>query len=221
MKNCSDPWQEKLPYAPLRAVWIIFSLFLVPGILFSFSIAQSQVPLYSVLIALPACISSPRQLGLRSVAARDFLAIILSYLVIIFALALTAVPWKLFLDHMAIEYAEQQMLMMVKNATRHEQIQLYFAICVITPIVEEVLFRRIIYGGWAQIHRPTALFGTSLLFSLAHFFLLGIPGLFIMGLVFQLIYLLRKNLLTAILLHGLVNTVALLANIFFPTLKLQ
>ena len=56
----------------------------------------------------------------------------------------------------------------------------------------------------------------SLIFSLIHFFLLGIPALFVMGLTFQVIYLVRRNLLSAMLMHSVVNLAACAEALWFP-----
>ena len=218
MKLNPEPWQEKLPLAPLRAGWIIFCLLLLPGILFLCKIPEIQVPFFSVLAALPACIGTCRQLGIKPLEFSDFALVTGGYVAIILLSMLAAAPWKLFWDSMGVKYAESQdMLQMISTAARQDQIRLYISVCIITPVVEEVLFRRIIYSSWHHIHPPTAFLGTSLIFSLAHFFLMGIPGLLIMGLAFQLAYLIRENLLTAMLLHSVVNTMAFFVNIFGET----
>lgn len=62
-------------------------------------------------------------------------------------------------------------------------------VIILVPISEEVFFRRGLYGVLRPLGAWTALIVTSLLFSAVHFFLLGFPSLFLMGLVFQLVYL--------------------------------
>jgi membrane protease YdiL (CAAX protease family) len=126
----------------------------------------------------------------------------------------------LFLDNSGFDTApKQEVLNDVANAGWRDRIFMYLAVCVVTPVVEEVLFRRIIFGKLATVAPPVvAVIITSLIFAIVHFFIKGLPALFVMGLAFQLIYLMRKNLFSAILLHALVNSIAFFANAF-PSLE--
>ena len=89
---------------------------------------------------------------------------------------------------------------------------MYVSVCIITPIVEEVLFRRLIYGIIQKYSALAAFAGTALIFALVHFFVPGLPGLFILGCGFQFIFLFRKNLACAMLAHAIVNSLAFFAN---------
>ena len=121
----------------------------------------------------------------------------------------------MFLDFFHFEYAPKQDIAgTFESGTIIDKILLFICTCIFTPVVEEVLFRRIIYGWFALKNRYMAFFVTAAIFSVMHFFILGIPSLFFMGLGFQFVYLFHKNLLTAIILHSLVNTVASIAMAF-------
>ena len=54
--------------------------------------------------------------------------------------------------------------------------------------------------------------GTALIFSAAHGFLLGVPGLFFMGLVFQILCNTTRNLGCSIIAHSMLNATVLLTN---------
>ena len=215
------PWQKALPFAPLRAVWILISIFLLPSLFISFSLPDAIAILLSTTLALPACFGSKDELGIEiSVSGHDLLVVIAAYFGIIFLIAIISPIWTELLDKLQISYAkEQDVAELFREASRRDLVLLFISTCFITPIIEEILFRRIIYGWFCDLtDNNAALFITAACFSLAHFFILGIPGLFIMGIGFQLVYIWKKNLLLAILLHAVVNSIATLCQIFFPEL---
>lgn len=210
----TDPWQEKLPWAPARCVWILLLIFFGPVIFQIMNFSVGLASLNTMILAFPACIGNPEQLGIRKLHGRDFLLIIGVYFAIISSIACVDPIWKMILAKYNIEYAKEQGIAeMIASSTIIDRLLLIASTCILTPIVEEVLFRRIIYGWFSVIDRYAAFFITSAIFSIMHFFILGIPGLFFMGMGFQFVYLLHRNLLVAILLHSLVNTVACIAMI--------
>lgn len=218
----NNPWQEELPFSIYRAGWILLMIFLMPSLLCELGASVALASLISTFLALGACIGNAGQLGMRKLSGRDLLAVLGAYLAIIFSLAAVSPIWEELLDSLHIEYAKNQdMVEILRSSGNVDRVLLFISICIFTPIIEEVLFRRIIYGWFYLITPENAVIITSVLFSLAHFFIAGIPGLLIMGVGFQLIYLLRKNLLTAIMLHGLVNTVASLAQLYLPESMLK
>jgi membrane protease YdiL (CAAX protease family) len=94
--------------------------------------------------------------------------------------------------------------------------RLYFAVVAIflAPLVEEVLFRGIIYPTVKQAGFPKlALWGTSLLFALIHGNLLSFLPLVFLALIFTWLYEQTDNLLASIVTHACFNA----ANFFFIT----
>ncbi len=215
-KKADMPWSKNLPYGPLRAVWIFLMLIFGSVLTSLFEIPAAQAMLVIELLALIACVGSYSQLGIRNLEGKDFIIILLFYAALILLSALASYPWELFLENSGFEAApKQEVLNDVANAGWRDRIFMYLAVCVVTPVVEEVLFRRIIFGGLAAAVPPfVAVIITSFIFAIVHFFIKGLPALFVMGMAFQLIYLMRKNLFSAILLHALVNSVAFFANVF-------
>ena len=215
MKQSVDvPWTEKLPFIPLRIIWILASLLILPTIFFKLQLPMYLVPLCSVCAALPACIGTLAQLGIKALRKRDFSTILVIYLIIVVFSAVIGNIWQDFLAGRGYDFAEQQdIIREICNATTIQRVFMFISVCLLTPVVEEVLFRRLIYGLWSSKLWLAATIFTSLLFSLMHFFVLGIPTLFLIGLGCQFICLYRQNLLLSILLHCLINTVAFFANI--------
>ena len=54
----------------------------------------------------------------------------------------------------------------------------------------------------------------ALLFAAVHLFLVGFPGLFLLGCGFQYLYLRRRNLACSMIAHGIVNTIAFAVNLW-------
>ena len=117
--------------------------------------------------------------------------------------------WRRILTSLNIPFeAEQAAFDIVRNSRGAEVWQLFFALCVFAPLIEELLFRRIVYGFLLRFGGVIAFSVTALIFSLCHFFLAGLPGLFVLGLGFQFMYLRYRNLGAAVMLHALVNMCA-------------
>lgn len=214
-KESAMPWSEDLPLSPLRMVWIFGMLIFGMLIVRMFNIPDVQSMLAVELLALVACIGTYPQLGMKKLEGKDIIAVFLFYIGMMLLVMLISLPWDMFLERTGTEVAEKQEVLndVAANTQWRERIFMYLAVCVVTPVVEEVLFRRIIYGMFLKkMPVAVAVFLTSALFAVIHFFIKGLPALFIMGVSFQLIYLTRKNLYSSILLHSLVNTVAFCAN---------
>lgn len=63
----------------------------------------------------------------------------------------------------------------------------------------------------AVMNECIALFLTSFLFSIAHFYLVGIPGLFFLAMILQLLYLHTRNLWCPIQVHMIFNALSVIA----------
>ncbi|MBQ9503147.1 MAG: CPBP family intramembrane metalloprotease [Lentisphaeria bacterium] len=123
--------------------------------------------------------------------------------------------WKLLLKDCGIPYAEEQALMVLaKNIHGMDFVLLALLVTIPVPIAEELLFRRILYALLLPAGRGFAVIACAAVFSAVHLYLAGIPGLFIVGAGFQLLYLRRKNLAVSILCHLLFNACAVAAAAF-------
>jgi len=82
---------------------------------------------------------------------------------------------------------------------------------VVGPVAEEIFFRGFAYQTLRRrFGEPTAMLGSSLLFSLAHGRLLAAPGLFAIGLVFVRLYQRTGTLVTSMAAHAIHNALLLL-----------
>lgn len=79
----------------------------------------------------------------------------------------------------------------------------------IAPLVEETIFRGLIYG-WLRTHMPmiVAIVISAAIFSAAHVIPLLFPALFVVGIILAVVYEYSGSLWTAILIHSIQNTLA-------------
>ena len=123
---------------------------------------------------------------------------------------LTTGIWEKFLRYLNLApETRQELLKDCGSATAAQFAMILLTAGVLSPLVEEVLFRRLIFGVFRPLGAWTALIITSLIFAAAHGFLYGLPALFGLGAVFQLQYLYTGNLKTSIATHMAFNIVSL------------
>ena len=152
---------------------------------------------------------------LRNLDKKDLFVCVSGTLGIIIFSALATFLWKQLLTSLKIEFTEQQNLILFAKNLHGIEFWLFALLVTIPyPIAEELFYRRIIYPGLLPAGKILSLTITALAFSVSHLFLAGVPGLFIVGAGFQLLYLYRKNLLAAIISHALFNAAAVVSTLF-------
>ncbi|HEV7677399.1 MAG TPA: CPBP family glutamic-type intramembrane protease [Candidatus Dormibacteraeota bacterium] len=86
---------------------------------------------------------------------------------------------------------------------------------VVAPLVEEVLFRGVVFGWMrGRMPVPAAVVGSAAVFSLAHILYLQwtlLPPLFAVGCVLAVVYHYSRSLWPGIVIHASINTVATVA----------
>lgn len=83
-----------------------------------------------------------------------------------------------------------------------------FAAIVVAPLVEEILFRGILYRAIKQTGRPLlALLGSALFFGAIHANLMTLIPLTVLAVVLTLLYEKTQNLLAPIIAHSLFNAI--------------
>ena len=105
------------------------------------------------------------------------------------------------------EYSEQEIVRNVRisnNST--ELLSAFIMIVIIAPIIEEIIFRGLIYRVFKGLLGPFfGAFISSILFSFVHLNLLSFPYLFIFGIILCLYYEKEKTIFTPILMHSILN----------------
>ncbi|MDD3886388.1 MAG: CPBP family intramembrane metalloprotease [Victivallaceae bacterium] len=146
------------------------------------------------------------KLGLRSFTKRDILTAIIFFAAAAIAVVAATGAWQWGLDTWHIPYAQEQDISSeLRNAGPLLQVAFAIVTIILAPLFEELLFRRTLFGALLPLGTAGAVVGASLVFALVHFFLLGLPGLFLLGLAFQLSYLVSRNLAVPMAMHAVWN----------------
>ena len=128
--------------------------------------------------------------------------------------------WRIVLEGLGIPFSvEQSLVRLARTADFGTFVLLLLLTAGTVPLVEELIFRRCLPELLAPLGPRAALVLGSFIFAAAHGFLLGLPGLFFIGIVFQTVCSATRNLCCSILCHALLNgTVLLLVKLatFFP-----
>lgn len=105
---------------------------------------------------------------------------------------------------------ETALEIIIKDAGTGLFVSLALLAIILAPIVEEVVFRRVLFAFTSiRYGALIALFLTSAVFALIHLDWKNLPGLFILGMVFQVTTLLCRSLWPAIIMHSTNNTIAM------------
>ncbi|GAF66687.1 CPBP family intramembrane glutamic endopeptidase [Alkalihalobacillus trypoxylicola] len=92
-------------------------------------------------------------------------------------------------------------------------------VTIIGPILEEIVFRMIIFGAlYKRFNFFIAAFVSSLIFAAVHTDFSHLLIYTAMGFVFAYLYVKTKRILVPIIAHVAINTMAVLINILFPDL---
>ena len=140
----------------------------------------------------------------------DIPVIVAAYLcAVAFPGALTSL-WKNFLDICGFHAApEQALLTFARTGSTADFYAVVLLTVIFVPVAEEITFRRALYAMLSPFGEKTAFVLSAAGFSAAHFFLVGAPGLFVLGAIFQMTFLKTRNLSAAILVHALFNLTSL------------
>jgi membrane protease YdiL (CAAX protease family) len=148
-------------------------------------------------------------LGLRPVPLGAFALVIPVYLVTLLVAGLaTALETSLVLHgHLT---NPQQAIFVGAQGSSTVQFLLFFAVvCLLGPLVEELLFRGMLYQLLRRNAPLWAAVGLSAgLFALAHAIPVLLPPLFIFGVALALVFEYTRSLYCSIFLHVLINSVA-------------
>lgn len=105
---------------------------------------------------------------------------------------------------------------LLKDASPGQLTWLLVLVLVVAPVLEELIFRRFLYNYCARcIGSLPAIVAVSFLFAIIHDSSLQMPGLFMLGIVFQMAYNATGSIYYPVLLHFFSNLIAV--SIFFYT----
>ena len=135
-----------------------------------------------------------------------FLGALVSVLILPVGLSLTELSARL-LKYLGTVPSVQQPVQMMKQATSILQLAVHgLAAIVFAPVVEEIIFRGVLYPTVKKYFNPkVALWGISLLFAVSHQNLTVIVPLTALAIFLTFLYETTRNLIAPILAHSLFN----------------
>lgn len=209
------PWSAEIP-ASRAAAAIMVGFLLQPLIAITAGIFLPTVFFLAAALLLIKDGGALREkLGFRW-PERGALLLLAKALLVLYAANFVLVGlWQRLLDAFHVDYSPSQGIFELLGAGSGPGFWLLiFEVVIVVPAVEELVFRRLLFGLFLPFGAVHAFFLTAILFSAVHFFLLGAPALLLMGLIFQFVYLATGSLAMPMLLHGAVNLIAVLPFLF-------
>ena len=97
-----------------------------------------------------------------------------------------------------------------------ELVAVFLSLCVLTPFVEEFIFRGVIYGSLRRFGLGFAVVTSSVVFGLAHGSVEQMAYAFAFGVALALVFEKTGNLKTSILFHFINNTLNYVLFVFIP-----
>ncbi len=97
-----------------------------------------------------------------------------------------------------------------------ELVVVFLSLCILTPFVEEFIFRGVIYGSLRKFGLSFAVVTSSLIFGLAHGSIEQMAYAFAFGVALALVFEKTGNLKTSILFHFINNTLNYVLFVFIP-----
>lgn len=94
-----------------------------------------------------------------------------------------------------------------------EQLMCFFILAILGPIAEERLFRGSMMFSWLAMGRIKVVLLTAILFALLHMNPLSLPSLFFAGIVLGLVAYDSRSVYPAIIVHVVINSISLIADI--------
>ncbi len=117
-----------------------------------------------------------------------------------------------------VELKDPYILTVIKSSDLYGKVIIFISVAVLAPLVEEVMFRNVLFHFFNKLMSRGVFLSavlTSLIFALMHGEWYFIPGLFILGMSFQLLMIRRKSLTSSILMHSMHNTISVGLMILF------
>ncbi len=101
------------------------------------------------------------------------------------------------------------------DSLRRAPMTSFIRVCLIAPIVEEVLMRGYVLGGLSNKYGIIlALLVSAILFALLHFNMVQTLSALICGLILGILYIYTGSIFTCILAHALYNTISYFTTIY-------
>jgi membrane protease YdiL (CAAX protease family) len=137
-----------------------------------------------------------------------FLGALVSILVVPVALSLAGLTERLIRAFGSVPNIQQPVKMVMEATSIHQLVVSGIAAIIFAPIVEEIIFRGVLYPAVKRYADPrTALWGVSILFALTHMNLTALVALTVLGIILTFLYETTNNLVAPIIAHSVFNAV--------------
>ena len=167
---------------------------------------------------IPPAGDGAAKIGFRKIRRKDLGLCLGALLLALIGSALISGCWQMTLDFFHIPYEkEQTLLQLVRGSDTLSLLKILLLTAAAVPLVEELVFRRCLYELLLKLGAPAAMTGGAMIFAAAHGFLAGLPGLFFIGLVFQALCNVTRNLWCSVICHALLNATVVLLAFFFSS----
>ena len=183
----------------------------LPGLLIQAILQASMVATVLLMFALiPPLGRIAGKTGMRKISLSDLKFVLLG-LLLIHAWNILSMPlWNLLIQTLErsldLSFEQRQKeLGICSGSSLPELLGLLALLAVLIPFVEEVVYRRLLFGVFRPLGVWPALIYTALIFAAMHGFVYGFPALLGLGIVFQWQYLRTENLWTSALTHMIFN----------------
>lgn len=147
---------------------------------------------------LPKCsVGKPYDWGFAALGAMTMLGVSILYMYLVDMIDLSVVKKAM------TEYNE---MIEVASASKADLYMYFIALVVLIPILEEMIFRGVIFAGMMQLNRPyLAVIGSAVFFGAMHVQPIQVGYAFLSGVILGLIYYYTQNLCMTILAHIIFN----------------
>ena len=110
------------------------------------------------------------------------------------------------------ELPQQKIVITIRNSEINKDImEIFFWTVIISPIIEEIFFRKIMYSTLKFYLAPIiSILSSSFIFSLVHSNLQSFPHLFIFGIILCLVFEKTNSIIYPIILHSLFNFIMII-----------
>ena len=216
------PWRQRLGpplvvggiIGPLLVTFFGSRLLLRPlGLLWSMIAAAflAGALLLGAIFLLPPAGTFRRKILWHRPDRKELRLILAAWVAVLTGSAAITQAWQALLEFFRIPFeAEQTLVQMARTADLPAFFQLLLLTAAAVPLAEELIFRRCLPELLSPLGPRAALVLGAFIFAAAHGFLLGLPGLFFIGLVLQIICNATRNLWCPILCHAMLNGTVLI-----------
>lgn len=180
------------------------------GMLFSGPILFA-ITLFPIAIFIAPQITVLEKLKLNNIKLLYLPIAVAAAVAIFLACSIISTYSRLIMEILDIKMTKSLVPLLAKECSNTSFIVIAFGVIIVAPLIEEIIFRRIIYSWLVKkSSKWVAIILTSALFAIIHDSLSVFAALFFLAIGFQLIYLKYNSLIPAIIMHACFNSITVI-----------